>query len=78
MTIKAQDIIDQAYSGIVGIDDDLKVYGGYDEAFEEAWGEKPDYTDSNDWQSMPKEEKIILADRMIGLWQKYKEKAESQ
>jgi hypothetical protein len=76
--MKATDVIDRACCGIIGIDEDLAVSGGYDQTFETAGAmdERPEWIDEDDWDFMPKEEKIALADRMIGLWQRYKDAAQ--
>ena len=75
--MKAQNVSDESNGGIIGIDEDLNVFGGYDERFEPAGAteERPDWIDTEDWDSMPKEEKLALADRMITLWQRYKDAA---
>ncbi len=73
--MKSQDLFEQANQGIVGINEQLEVFGGYDEAFEQAQPnvQRPEYLSAEEWDGMPKEEKVALADRMIQLWSRYRE-----
>ena len=80
MKVKGDDLIFRtgrvmyANGGIIGIDSDLEVTGGYDSGFcrpKEDWMEEGDFEDVLD-----KQEHIELADHMIGLWEKFKESAE--
>ena len=72
--MKAQDIFDQANSGIIGINDELEVFGGYDDRFKQAdaESERPEFLSPEEWDEMPSEEKLTLADHMIALWFRYK------
>lgn len=61
-----------ANGGIIGINDRLEIYGGYDSSF---------YIDSADDKSWRDEEDILspselieLADHMIGMWSAFKTK----
>jgi hypothetical protein len=67
------ELIDRANRGIIGIDDDLNVFGGFDKSLEQAGLEKPDWMDDDDFDELQKDEKIALADRMIALWQRYRD-----
>ena len=51
-----------AYGGIIGMDPHLIVTEGYDDVVEESY----------DWS---REERVEVADFMLGLWQQYKDRA---
>ena len=61
---------------IVGINSNLEVFTGYDNCEREANARnvKPEWCD--EFEFISREEKITIADKMIALWQKYKDEAE--
>ena len=71
-----EQVIDRANGGIVGIDSDLNVFGGYDQQFEAAGVAAPE--EWQDYELMPAEERVRLANRMIALWTKYREVVSAQ
>ncbi len=59
----ADHILKMSYCGVVGINEELHVFGGYDEQF----------THENSYEKvMNKEERIKLADIMINRWVDFK------
>lgn len=74
----AEDLIADANCGIVGIDEDLNVFEGYDGGCPEAHpsADCPEHRDPKHWRPLSKEEKRRLADIMIERWQRYKDAAE--
>lgn len=72
MTTLAEFLDEASYCGeTIGLDDDLNVYTGSDQASYEACPGEP-----CDWlppgRAMPKAEKLLLADLMIDRWTRYK------
>lgn len=61
-----------ANCGIIGIDSDLEITGGYDHAFHRP---REDWMDDEDFEGLDKVEQIELADYMISLWSKFKDRA---
>ncbi len=61
-----------AYCGVIGINRDGNVFGGYDD---EVWaaGNQPPDTDGGCDPPFTREERTELANYMIGLWTAYKE-----
>lgn len=59
---------------IYGINDELEVFSGYDEALTK-FNAKNSQQDWQDIEFASKEEKTALADRMIALWTAYKNEA---
>lgn len=72
-----QELINKAGRGVIGINETLEVFGGFDDQFltAGATATKPSWVDAEDWDALSKEEKHKLADRMVALWQRYKEDA---
>jgi len=66
--LKCEDVKRLAYAGVIGIDEDLAVFGGYDNRLD---GVGVDYKGAD--QPMSDEEKRRLADYMIGLWVRYRD-----
>lgn len=65
------DLIARANNGLISIDADLNVGTGYDQMTPEAGVLEPE-----DWQEftmLPVDERLRLADRMIALWQRYRD-----
>ena len=62
-----------AYGGIVGIDEDLVVYGGYDQDFYDPTADYSWKTDPGEnAQELTDEERVELADYMIERWNDFK------
>lgn len=61
-----------ANGGIIGIDDRLEIYGGYDSGFYVDDDDEHSWRDDEDM--LIKSELIELADHMIGLWSEFKTK----
>jgi hypothetical protein len=59
-------------TGIIGIDEELRVYSGYDMP-EREWYVTPDteYDPEGEMEQASKEDKAALARNMIALWTKY-------
>ncbi len=64
------DLIARANNGLISIDADLNVGIGYDQMAPDAGVVPPE--DWQDFELLPDDERIALADRMIGLWQQYR------
>lgn len=65
------DELAQILDDVVGIDPELRVYGGYDYRHYSACAPDAD----NVGPQMPAAEKIALADAMIERWQRYRDAA---
>ncbi len=68
------DIFDEATCGIIGINENLEVFGRYDEPFPEATAiyKRPDmFEDTDPDYELEKTEKLTLANTMIGRWKAY-------
>jgi hypothetical protein len=61
-----------AYGGIVGIDEDLNVYGGFDQQIDTLQKLDPEY--GPDISTLSRQERYELANRMICLWTEYRHK----
>lgn len=72
----AQDIIDDANRGIVGIDREGEVFGGYDDIYPEA-GNGPMDDAYEEREPLPPAERVALADEMIRRWTAYRAAAEA-
>lgn len=72
-----EELLEDAYLGIVGLSEDLEVYGGYDEFYGEAaaLNDKTALMLDDDLKYMSANEKRKLADVMIARWTKYKKVA---
>lgn len=77
----ADELIRRANGGIVGIDEGMLVYSGYDSAVDHAdatargrpeWIHPDDHNEDNE---IALEEKHKLADAMIARWARYKKEA---
>jgi hypothetical protein len=72
------------YNGVLGIDNDFSVYGGYDDALDNTpfrrsllGGENPHLNVDEERKSwLTQEERIELAQHAIDLWKRYLEEAE--
>jgi hypothetical protein len=73
--VTKDELIFRANGGIVGIDADLEVSGGYDNTVNEAnpGATCPDWQEPEDYNAMPKAEKLALADVMLDRWTRYRE-----
>ena len=66
-----KEIIEEAYQGVIGINEDLEIFGGYDGTIKtEIDVNKSGWLD--DEADISNEELIKLADHMIQLWAKLK------
>jgi len=68
----ADELMRESNCGIVGMDAELEVYGGYDEAWPAA---RPGVLDQEVYpgaHDMVPSEKLKLADAMIGRWMRYR------
>jgi hypothetical protein len=63
----------KAYAGVLGINDKLEVFGGFDTPIEKLYANIPEGRDPDEWEQCRSKEKIEVADIMISRWQKYKE-----
>lgn len=72
--MSADEIIENSPFGIIGIDSELKIFGGYDTRYVEANAKRGNEYD--EFGQLPKSEKQKLANFMIARWQRYKEAAE--
>jgi hypothetical protein len=65
-------VLSEANSGIVGINEDLDVFGGYDEQFTFDGLLAPSWSgDDDDYVPPTVEDKRALAEHMIALWKKF-------
>jgi hypothetical protein len=64
------DLIARANAGLISIDADLNVGTGYDQMAPQAGLTLPE--DWEDFELLSADERLALADRMIGLWQQYR------
>lgn len=74
----ADELVNDANQGIVGIDARLQVYGGYDQSYVGAAAVVPDWVMPDDYTRMSASHRIALADRMTALWNQYRRAAEEQ
>ncbi len=65
--MRCEDVKRLAYAGVIGIDENLAVFGGYDNQLD---GVGANYKGAD--QPISDEEKRRLADYMIGRWMRYK------
>lgn len=78
MEIKGDDLIfttgkvKYANGGIIGIDSNLEVTGGYDHDFHTP---RQEWMDDEDFDGLTKQEQFELADHMIKIWGQFKAKA---
>ena len=73
----AQELIERANSGYVGINEGGEVSSGYDESHHGASG--PDKDDLFEPEEMlPYAERVALADIMLDRWRRYKDEAMTQ
>ena len=79
MSNTCERIIELSHCGIVGISEELEIFGGYDEQHSEA-DAIPDawIIDYKGDKELPPSEKIKLAEFMIGRWTRYKKTVESR
>lgn len=69
------ELLCRAHGGIVGISEGLRVSSGYDETHIEAdpGADRPGWIDAEDYNAMPKAEKLALADLMLDRWSRYRQ-----
>ena len=65
------DLIAQANNGLISIDAGLNVGTGYDQMAPEAGAVEPE--EWQDFTLLSADERLRLADRMIALWQRYRD-----
>lgn len=65
-----EELLERANNGLVSIDAELKVGTGYDQMCDEAGVAAPE--DWQDFELLPATERVRLADRMLGLWERYR------
>jgi hypothetical protein len=73
--VTKDELLKRANLGIVGINAELQVFGGYDQQMDAAGAEPPTWLDPDEYVRMPASERIALADHMIDLWRRYREAA---
>ena len=66
------DLLAQAYAGLISINANLNVGTGYDQMAPEAGVVPPE--DWQDFALLSVDARLALADRMISLWQQYRER----
>lgn len=59
------------YLGVVGIDEEVRIYGGFDQIIEGAHATLPDSREPDEWESWTREEKIEFASIMCDRWARY-------
>lgn len=69
----ARDVMGEANCGIVGIDEALDVFGGYDEQLVAAATNRQDWWAEGEGTELPPAERIALADEMIRRWTAYRD-----
>lgn len=70
--MSATDILRQSHEGIVGIDEQGSVFGGYDEQWLDASGALVELDGA---KVMSEKERLQLADAMIERWRQFRDKA---
>ena len=61
-------------NGIIGIDNNLAVYEGYDRYLIPSWANNNEFEFLGEIVKLKREERVELANHMIDLWTKWKDK----